>query len=421
MTKVVVKYILRKKYITYIIRKLGVKKMTRIIKFSLFIISLTVLILSCEQKYDDFGIMNPGPPPDLDKITVSTILDSALITNSSKIINEDILFLGSHIDSPVDTIATASLMIDCNLSVLDTADNYTLVLPINSNEIEDFENKEISVYKILSSWTEYAEDSLDMIEREFLSTVTIDSATGELYNQGKKFVLNYDFTADTASIYESVRDSTFYGFMFEMSAGVDLFPLVEFYSSTRVTTIPVLTPRKYTTVILPDTTILDSAILNRDISLVHKKKEFLIDGELKLSQISGESVVFKFDYPLDIPEDATILSGWLTLDNANEDSIYGGIGEITLFEVLDSTWTVDQMIDSLVYDTGNPYITQSIDSVATKIRDIEPLLRKWLTEPESNFGFYLEASNRSSSVEKTLGYSSFRNIRFEITYVNPPE
>ncbi len=397
--------------------------MVKAIKISLFFSILIIIINSCEQKYDDFGIVNPGPLPNMKKITIDFILDSTLYKNPSKIMNEDFLYLGSHLETPIDTIASASIMIDCNLSVTDSADLYKLVLPIKTNEIEDYESKEINVYKITSNWNEFNEDSLDMIFRELLTTVYIDTTTGELHDQDIKYVLNYDFTPDTASIYESVRDSTFYGFMFELSFGTELNPLIEFYSRSYTTTVPILLPRKYTTVILPDTTIYDSTAVSKDISLVTRKTEFLEEPNFKVGYFSGESIILKFDYPMEIPEDATIFSAWLALDNVDKDSIYGGIGEVSLYEVLDSTWMEDQFVDSLIYDTGNPYETELVDmdTNVTKINNIEPLLRKWLAEPEKNFGFYLEGTHRNSSVDKTFGYSVFKNARFEVTYIIPPE
>ena len=126
--------------------------MVKAIKISLFFSILIIIINSCEQKYDDFGIVNPGPLPNMKKITIDFILDSTLYKNPSKIMNEDFLYLGSHLETPIDTIASASIMIDCNLSVTDSADLYKLVLPIKTNEIEDYESKEINVYKITSNW-----------------------------------------------------------------------------------------------------------------------------------------------------------------------------------------------------------------------------------------------------------------------------
>ena len=211
--------------------------------------------------------------------------------------------------------------------------------------------------------------------------------------------------------------------MFELNSGEELFPLIEFYSKDRETSIEVLKPRLYRTTELAgtDTIIRDSTVVNKSITIATKKHEDTSAIAYKFGNISGEAGLFKFDITNNIPEDATIVTGWLSLDNVGEDSIYGGISEITLHEILDDNWINNGVVDSLVYDLTSNVFSQSVDSNIIRVKDIENLLRKWQAEPEENYGFYIVASDRMSSAIRNMGYSLFTNLKFEITYMLPPE
>ena len=93
-------------------------------KKSLLLVSsaLLAILISCSQKYDETGIFDPQDP-NFFADTLTTIADKNTIVNSSSMIQDDFLYLGTDIGA--DTTAYGEILFNFELfntdSTLDSA------------------------------------------------------------------------------------------------------------------------------------------------------------------------------------------------------------------------------------------------------------------------------------------------------------
>lgn len=429
--------------------------------FTLVTTALLLIIAACTQKYDGFGprLTEPGQSSTDTTVLISQVAKVDFVSSPKVIISESFMYAGAQLDplNMQDTVLTSWFFTDFTIPARDSLlDSVQFIYPllVTSTLSDTINLPNFKISKIYNKWNTL-DDSL--VKKSKLDTAYFKSAKlqKELIGQyAGKYVLK--FSVDTATFSnwrrsQSLNDSTTHRFR-GLSFSTTYKQLLKFYSNTYPTSLPLAEnyrPRFISWYSKPGFHLQDSVYsiktaLRLSASLVSRRAEFLTDTtRFKIGGAGGEGVLIKIamqdslpDMPNYLPKDAFILTSRLAMDRNGSDDVNGKLNYLTLYALNDSNkWEIspDSVIANITkkrYDSKNPYSFKfyNLSSHPTAyLRETDTVLKYWQKNPKKNFGFYLKANRTISDLdaiqksESHLGYSIFKNIRFEVTYMRPPQ
>lgn len=393
---------------------------------------LVVFIISCSQKYDGTGIFDPVDP-NFHADTSTVIIENDTVLFAKKSINDGYIYIGRDITAG-DTTAWAESVFKVDLPLkTDSLDSVYIIYNINSSD-PSIAGKTIEILKTETDWTDSTAENIDF----YSSSVSYGTATISLADSST-YRIRIEFNLDSLSSWAS-NDSVATqpeNFYLRSPAGSDISPIIKLYSSKWSYTS--LRPKIYSYYSYPDTLTatgggdsiitvseVDSTFIKDDISLVRKSHTFLdlSQDKIKLGGISGESYLCKIEIPDSIPVTATVLTGRIDLTAVmnEEDPVYGNISnnlttskEISVFIMTDSLWYQDEKI--LNYDTLNVWSYKINLSDSANYLVMDKVIQKWISEPETNYGFLITTKNWGSP----FGYSVFLKPKLNVSYITIEE
>lgn len=393
---------------------------------------LVVLIISCSQKYDGTGIFDPVDP-NFRADTSAVILENDTVSFVKKSINDGYIYIGRDIAAG-DTTAWAESVFKVDLPLMnDSLVSAYIIYNINSSD-PSIAGKTVEIFKTSIDWTDSTVENID-----FNSDLVSCCTTAITSLDSSTFQIRIDLNTDSLSSWAADDSVTTQpeNFYMRSPSGSDISPIIKMYSSKW--SYSSLRPKIYSNYSYLDTltatdnsdsivtvTELDSAYISGDMSLVHKKNICLdLTGDkIKLGGISGESYLCKLQIPDSIPTTATVLTGRLDLTavTGEEDPVYGNISnnlttgkEVSIYIMTDSLWYSDDKI--LNYDTLNVWTYKINLSDSSNYLVMDKVIQKWITEPESNFGFLITTKNWGSP----FGYSVFLKPKLNVSYITLEE
>ena len=434
-----------------------------IFKFVLLLI-VSIITISCSQKYDDVGIFDPSSPSNswnltTDYTTKKGIVDTCNFSNDTK------LYIGSKsIDGEI--IASSDFIIDFELTAEDTSlDSAILVLPMHSNESEiPASNINIDIIDIYivrgengvingsdSSWNE-SDKTFELLEQDttfYKSVSIIDSS--EFFND--QYHVRTVIPEDSIKNWITAKeDDKFFGLLLKLKEGFNFEPdtIGDFYSSEWTAELyrPNLEKYRTTTSFSGQDSIFGyNSYITKDASIIFRKSELPdyttsdFEDKIKIGAVSGEGVFYRFDISDSIPETSTMLTARIKLKTVSADPVFGsfidddGFTKELTINLIDSIrvgekWYTDmdtlrlensdfQLTDlylnreNIRYDKINQISQTSMQSDSTYFKDITFVASKWIEEPGKNLGFYLHADNW----EIPFGQIILSNPELELTYL----
>jgi len=434
-----------------------------ILKFVLLLI-VSIITISCSQKYDDVGIFDPASPSNnwnltIDYTTKKSIIDTCNFSNDTK------LYIGSKsIDGEI--IASSDFIIDFELIAADTSlDSAILVLPMHSNETEiptsNLNTDIIDIYIVRgengvingsdSSWSEN-DRTFELLEQDttYYRTVSIIDSS-EFFNE--QYHVRTVIPKDSIRSWISAKeDNNFFGLLLKLKNGYNFQPdtIGDFYSSEWTADLfrPNLEKYRTTTSFSGQDSIFGyNSYITKDASIIFRKSELPdyttsdFEDKIKIGAVSGEGVFYRFDISDSIPETSTILTARIKLKTVSADPVFGNftddnsytkeltINLIDSIRVGDKWYTdMDTLIqensdfqladlysnrDNVRYNKIDEISQTSMQSDSTYFKDITFVASKWIENPGKNLGFYLHADNW----DVPFGYVIFSNPELELTYL----
>ncbi|NOR44494.1 MAG: hypothetical protein GQ534_02825 [Candidatus Delongbacteria bacterium] len=397
-----------------------------------FIISISIaffaILISCSQKYDETGIFDPQDPT-FHADTLTTIAMKNTIVNSSNMIQDDFYYLGTDIGT--DTTAYGEILLNFELFNTDsTLDSAYILMPAFNDSIFDMNAiKPFDVYRVVNSWdaNDIARDQLILTDEIILNFV--DNPDTNMTNKCIKIELNADSLMSWFS--EDSLNTNFNGFFIRSNPGNEITPIIKLYSSRNNsdTYIPKIHRFRMDSVLAYDG-LTDSLFvlettnnLSTDLSFAKKESACLdtTDSKFKIGGISGEGIICKIDLD-SIPTNATVITGRFEINNDSSDPTlidpaYGDIRnndtdhELCIYKVTNSDWETD--IALLEYDTLNVW-TYKIEPVeTTTLMVADRIMQKWISYPDSNYGFYITSKNWG----QPFGYMIFDSLEIKVSYI----
>ncbi|MCK5760993.1 MAG: hypothetical protein KAH33_06835, partial [Candidatus Delongbacteria bacterium] len=391
-----------------------------------FSITISAILISCSQKYDETGIFDPQDPT-FHANTFTTIAVKNTIVNSFDIIQDDYLYLGTDIVAG-DTIAYGDILFDFELFNTDsTLDSAYILMPVLTDSIFDMNSaKPFDVFRVVNTWNvnEITKDELILTDQLTLNSVDYPDTS----ITDKCIRIDLDPNILMSWFTEDSVNTIFNGFYICSAIGNEITPIIKLFSSRR----PYESnwPKIYrfrTDSILSYDGITDSTFvvettnnLSTDLSFVKKESACLdtIDSKFKIGGISGEGIVCKIELD-SIPSNATVITGRFEMDHDSSDPTYGDIrnsssitNELCVYKVTNSTWTADAT--QLEYDSLNvwTYKINPLDSTTT-LMVADGMMQEWVTDPATNHGFYITSKNWG----QPFGYMVFDSLRIKVSYI----
>jgi len=435
--------------------------------FTLVTAALLLFMTACTQKYDAFGpgFTEPDQSSTDTTVLISLIAKADYVSNPKVVISESFMYIGTQIDplNVQDTVLTSWFFTDFTIPARDSLlDSVQFVYPLLvTTTLSDTVNlPTFNISKIYNKWNTI-DDSL--VKSSKLDTAYFKSTKlkKELIGQfAGKYVLK--FTVDTTTFSnwrqsQAQNDSTASRFR-GLSFSTTHKQLLKFYSDTYPTSLPFAEnyrPRFITWFSKLNDNQIDSVYsvttaLSQSASLVDRKSQYPVINNtteidttlIKIGGVGGEGMLLRFalqdsmpNMPNYLPKNAFILTSRLAMDRVGSDEQNGKLNKLVFYNLTDSNSVWQSNPDSVIanitnkrYDSKNPYYIRFYNITthpAAYLRETDTILKNWQKYPNKNFGFYLKSAQTISDLdaiqksESHLGYSQFRNIRFEITYTVP--
>ena len=391
---------------------------------------LSLVILSCTQKYDETGIFNPQDP-NFYADTLTSIAVKNTIVNGLNSIKDEYLYLGTDLNG-MDTTAFGEILINFELFNTDSAlDSAYIMMPILTDSIFDINaSKSFDVLKVNNVWdnSEVSRENLNLTPYSHNNFYTLID-TSAVTNNYIKINLNPDSL--TSWFTEDSINNKFNGLYIRSASGDELSPIIKLYSSRRPysSNWPVIHRFSTDTTLSYDGTtdsvfvVETTNYLSDDFSFVGKESICLdtTETKFKIGGISGEGIVCKIKLDT-IPSNATVITGRFEIDHDNSDPtsidpIYGDIrnsdteNEICIYKVTNSNWIED--ITQLEYDTLNvwTYKIEPVDTTTVMVAD--GIMQEWISDPSTNNGFYITSKNWG----QPYGFMIFDSLRIKVSYI----
>jgi len=389
--------------------------------------AVIAFMISCSQKYDSTGIFDPQDP-NFYADTASVILNNDTVLYAKKSINDGYIYIGRDIVAG-DTTAWAESVFKADLPLAtDSLDSAFIVYEINSSDPLII-GKRIDVFKTEAVWADSTAEQTDFdlpaLPFAVCDIAFVDSSLYRIRIPIDSLSLTQWAADDTVS----TQTESFY---LKDTAGNNISPVMKMYSSKWAYNS--LRPKIYSFYSYPDTlsatdgtdsivtvSVVDSAYVPEDFSLVAKKHSFLDLGQdkIKLGGVSGENYACRIDLS-GIDTSAVVITGRidLTAVTGEFDPVYGSISnnistneEISIYIMTDSLWYSDKKI--INYDSLNPWNYKINLSDSANYLVMDTVIQNWIKNPESNFGFLITTKNWGSP----FGYSVFRKPKINVSYI----